>query len=289
MPSTPDLAASHLVSTEWLAAHLDDPNVRVVDCRHYFDGRVGREEYEKGHLPGAVHLDWSNQLADKADPIAFKVAKAPRVKQVMEAAGIGDDTIIVGYDDEGGHFVSRLWLVLAVHGHGEQVRLLDGGLTRWEMEGRPLTTAAPAARVTTFTPRGTNAGLLATADDVLAATKDPSVVIVDVRRRTEYNGEELRAARGGRIPNVRWLFWQDLLNWSGDRSHRSADEILARAREVGLNKDQPIITYCQGGVRAAHTALTLMANGFTHVRVYDGSWEEWGNREDLPIEVGEPG
>ena len=251
-----------LVSTEWLAAHLDDPNVRIVDCRYYFDGRVGRDEYDKGHLPGAVYLDWSNELSTQDDPIAFKVARGPQVQAVMERLGIGDDTLIVGYDDEGGHFVSRLWLVLARHGRDENLRILEGGITKWVQEGRPLTSDPPAELgAATFTPRDGPEEILATADEVLAARDDPNTVVVDVRRETEYTGEELRAARGGRVPGATRVFWQDNLRWDDDRAFRPPDEIRARYLDAGVTPDRQVITYCQGAVRAAHTALTLKMLG----------------------------
>ncbi|MDP8922909.1 MAG: sulfurtransferase [Chloroflexota bacterium] len=275
-----------LVSTEWLAEHLNDPNIRIVDCRYYFDGRVGRDEYDKGHIPGAVYLDWSTELATKQDPIAFRVARGEQVKAAMERLGIGDDTTIVGYDDEGGHFVSRLWLVLARHGHGDRVKILEGGLTKWLQEGRPLTTEPPRPRRATFTPRDANEDMLVTAEQVLALKDDPNTVVVDVRRLTEYTGEEARAKHGGRIPGSTWIFWQDNLDWGGDRSFRSEDEIRARYEAAGVTPDKQVVTYCQGAVRAAHTALTLQMLGYGNVRVYDGSWEEWGNRDDLPIDRG---
>src|SRR5919199_3560060 len=158
--------ADILVSTDWLAQHLDDLNVRIVDCRYYFDGRVGREEYERGHLPGAVYLDWSNELSEKERPLAFKVASAERLKRVMESIGVGDDTLLVGYDDEGGHFVSRVWLVLAAHGHGRQVRILEGGIVKWQAEGRPLSTQPARLQTVTFTPRPPDTSFLVTADEV---------------------------------------------------------------------------------------------------------------------------
>ena len=278
--------SAFLVSTDWLAERLDDPTVRIVDCRFYFDGRVGRDEYDKGHLPGAVYLDWSTELATKQDPIAFKVARGEQVKTAMERLGIGDDTTIVGYDDEGGHFVSRVWLVLARHGHGDRVKILEGGLTKWQREGRPLTTEPPTPRQATFTPRDANEYLLVTAEQVLQLRDDPNTVLVDVRRLTEYTGEEARAKRGGRIPGSTWVLWQDNLDWGGDRSFKSGDEIRARYESAGVTPDKQVVAYCQGAVRAAHTAITLKMLGYNNVRVYDGSWEEWGNRDDLPLDKG---
>jgi thiosulfate/3-mercaptopyruvate sulfurtransferase len=277
-----------LVSTAWLAANLENPKVRVVDCRYYFDGRVGKDEYDRGHLPGAVHLDWSTELSEQANPLVFKVASAGKVKQVMESIGVGDDTILVGYDDEGGHFVSRVWLVLNVYGRGSQVRILEGGIVKWLAEGRPLSTEPAVPRDVTFAPGRPDTSFLVTAEQVLEASSEPNTRIVDVRRWTEYTGEEVRARRGGRIPGANWVFWQGNLDWDGDRAFVPTEQIRERYRQAGISPDQRIITYCQGAVRAAHSALSLMMAGYPNVQVYDGSWEEWGEREDLPIEAGEP-
>jgi thiosulfate/3-mercaptopyruvate sulfurtransferase len=276
-----------LVSTEWLAQHLDDPKVRLVDCRYYFDGRNGREEYLKGHLPGAVHLDWSKELINKERPLAFKVPPPEQVKQAMESIGVGDDTLLVGYDDEGGHYVSRVWLTLNAYGRGHQVRILEGGIVKWQAEGRPLTTEPPAPRSATFTPGEPNADFLVTAEEVDRARTQPNTKVVDVRRPTEFTGDEVRARRGGRIPGARHVFWQGNLNWDGTREFVPTEQIRARYEAAGIVPEQRVITYCQSAVRAAHSALALSLAGYPNVQIYDGSWEEWGDRDDLPIATGE--
>lgn len=275
----------YLVSTEWLAEHLDDPKIRIVDCRYYFDGRVGHEEYAKGHIPGAVHLYYS-ELNTKENPIAFKMGNAEHVKRALEAHGIGDDTLVIAYDDEGGHAASRLWLTMLVHGHEDDIRILEGGLTKWLQEGRPLSTEPATTPAVTFTPRAGSPEILVTAERVLEATSDPIATVLDVRRRTEFTGEEARAARGGRVPGAAHMLWQDVLNWNGDRTFKSPDEVRAMLSEAGVTPDKRTITYCQGAVRAAHTALVLRMLGYDNVEVYDGSWEDWGNRQDLPLEQG---
>jgi thiosulfate/3-mercaptopyruvate sulfurtransferase len=276
--------ADVLVGTDWLAAHQEDPGLRIADCRFSFDHDAS-VDYGQGHIPGAVHVKLQEDLASPNGPIHFALPDPDRFAASMSRLGIDDDTLVVAYDDEGGHFASRLWFCLTFYGH-TSFRLLDGGLTKWRAEGRPLSTAVPRPRPTVFTARVAEPELRSTAEDVLAAIDQPGTAILDVRREGEFRGTEVRAARGGHVPSAVHALWQENVLWDGDRTFKDAETTAARYRALGLTPETHVITYCQGGVRAAHSALSLKLAGFENVSIYDGSWDDWGNRLDLPIERG---
>jgi thiosulfate/3-mercaptopyruvate sulfurtransferase len=272
------------MSTEQVAARLRDPKVRVVDCRFAF-GAEARSEYLKAHLPGAVHLDWSRDLAAPPPPSGhpmYMLQEPAAFAATMARSGIGDDTFVIGYDAEGGHHAARLWLALRRYGH-DAMAVMEGGIQKWLREGRPVEAGEVRVEPATFTPRP-RAGVVATREEVQVAAHTGHPWLLDVRRDGEYTGEELRAKHGGHIPGAVNVLWKEALR--EDWMLKDADELEQMYIDAGFGPETATITYCQAGVRAAFTHLVLTALGHDDVRTYDGSWEEWGNRDDVPIVVG---
>ena len=272
------------ISTAEVAKRLRDPKVRIVDCRFTFEDDA-KKDYLAGHLPGAVHCDWSRDLS--APPPAsghpkYMLLGPKEFAPVMARLGIGDETFVIGYDAEGGHHAARLWLGLRRYGH-DAMAVMEGGIQKWVAEGRatePGEVTPPRAR---FTPRSRE-GVLASKDEVLGAVRKGDPWLLDVRRDSEFTGEEKRAARGGHIPGAVNILWKDALK--DDWTLRDADDLEEMYANAGFGPETSAVTYCQAGVRAAFTHLVLTALGHEDVRTYDGSWEEWGNDPSLPIIVG---
>ncbi len=260
-----------LVETEWAAAHAGDANVRIVDMR--------RSGYDAGHLPQAVYLapeairDANSAPTFLPSPAAFKA--------MMEKLGISDSTRVIVYD-ESGIYAPRLWWILNYFGH-PNVALVNGGWRKWTSEQRPAPTAVPViAGAAQFTPRP-QPKWLATASDVVAAINKPAVKIVDARTDREIGGApQANIKRGGFVPSSIPVYYEELLDPTR-RTFKSADEIKQIYESRGILPSHEVIVYCLVGMRASVDLFALHLIGYDNLRNYYGAWEEWGNRDDLPL------
>ncbi|HSL00696.1 MAG TPA: sulfurtransferase [Rubrobacteraceae bacterium] len=284
-----------LVTTDWLAEHLGDPNVRVVDVRGYVKKRdVGegrqeaeylgaREEYDGAHVPGAVYVDWTRDIVDPDDPVPAQLAPPERFAARMSSLGIGDETHVVVYDHAGGQFATRLWWALTYYSH-DLVSVLDGGWKKWTAEGRPTTAEAPEPGVASFTSRPRE-GWRTDAEGLLAAS-GRGAFLLDARDEGQYTGAVARGeGRAGRVPGARHLHADSLFD-PETGTFLPDKELARRLREAGVPQDrgEPVVAYCNGGVAATVPLFALHRLGYTNLANYDGSWNEWGLREDLPAE-----
>jgi thiosulfate/3-mercaptopyruvate sulfurtransferase len=238
------------------------------------------EAFAAGHIAGAVHVDlWGVSLID-TDPAPLK-AFMWMIEHVLVLRGVDRDTPVVVYDEQSGVRAARAFWFLEYFGH-PRVQVLDGGFNAWVREGLPVTrdAEAPAASTWSSTPE---ASRIASWRDVKDRLNSRDAVIVDTRTDEEYYGTLVRAKRGGAIPGAVHVEWTRNLTPQGD--FKPASELRAMYEGAGVTPDKEVVTYCQGGYRAAHGYLTLRLLGYPRVRNYTGSWKEWGDREDLPIEV----
>ena len=273
-----------LISSGELAARLRDENLLVCDCRFVGDAETSRAHYLSGHIPGAIHVYWLDDLSAFDTTVTTFLPDAHEAAERLGRLGITHDRVVVAYSDAGNLYASRLWHVLAHYGH-EQVALLDGGIEKWQAEGRPVERGPVSPTPARFAPRASDSMLRIGAAEIHARLDDPRLRLVDVRAEAEFSGEQRRAARGGHIPGAVLWPWDENLQHDGTLT--DAAQIAARAQSAGLEPEQELVTYCQGGVRAAHAALALRIAGYPRVRIYDGSWAEWGNDPALPVESGE--
>ncbi len=239
------------------------------------------EDFAAGHLPGAVHLDlWGVSLID-TDPAPLK-AFMWMIDHLFNLRGVTAATPVVVYDEQSGIRAARGFWFLEYFGH-PRVQLLDGGFAAWKAAGLPVTreAAAPPKSTWTGTPQPDT---IATWRDVHARLGNPGVVLLDTRTDGEYDGTTVRARRGGRIPGAVHVEWTR--NLGPDGAFKPAGELRAMYEQAGVTPEKEVITYCQGGYRAAHGYLALRLLGYPRVRNYTGSWKEWGDREELPVESG---
>jgi thiosulfate/3-mercaptopyruvate sulfurtransferase len=240
-------------------------------------------EFAHGQIPGAVHLDlWGVSLIDTSE--APLRAFMWMIGHQFSLRGVAAERPVVAYDTDSGLRAARAFWFLEYLGH-PKVRVLDGGFRAWQRAGLPISTDPVAPAASTW--HGTaQADRLATWQDVRSRLGQAGTAIVDTRSEEEYRGRLVRARRGGAIPGAVHLEWTE--NLTADGCYKSAADLRAMYAAVGVTADREVVTYCQGGYRAAHTYLALRLAGFPRVRNYTGSWKEWGDREDLPIECTDP-
>ncbi len=271
-----------LVDTAWVADHLNDPKVRIVEC----DEDILL--YDQGHIPGAVKIDWVGELND---PIIRDYLDRERFEKLMISKGISNDTTVVFYGDKHNWWATYALWVFKLFGHPD-ARIMNGGRAKWIAEGRPLTREVPSYPPGEYhAPERNDAAIRAFRDQVLAHIRQPGTALVDVRSPQEYTGERLHmpeypqegALRGGHIPTAVNIPWASAVR--EDSTFKSADELRELYASKGITPDKDIIAYCRIGERSSHTwfVLTYLL-GYPKVRNYDGSWTEWGNAVGLPIE-----
>jgi thiosulfate/3-mercaptopyruvate sulfurtransferase len=302
---------SPLVSTEFLSQHLHDKDMRIIDVRwrsRYENGRGvsfdDHEGYLAGHIPGAVFAGMQGDLSDPSHPIPDMLVPADAFAAAMERLGIGNDTLVVAYDNMGFPLGSaRLWWALSYYGH-DRIHVLDGGLRQWQLERRPLSTEVPDVRPAKFVP-APRAYWVASKQDVVAAIGQTDTVIIDCLTPELYGGKgdrHLWGQRSGHIPgavNVPYFANVDprlasitaaerdqLLASGRPFTFSSATELGALYAGAGVTPDKKVITYCGRGYAGACGLLALKLLGHADARLYDGSWAEWSADPDLPAELG---
>jgi thiosulfate/3-mercaptopyruvate sulfurtransferase len=264
-----------VLSCSDLEALLGDPSLVIVDlCKP--------EVYAQTHIPGAVHLDYS-QIIRIDKPIGGLLPTEDVLGRVLGGIGVSPDSTVVAYDDEGGGRAARLLWTLQTAGH-DRMALLDGGLHAWVGEQRPLTDAVPGITPCDYVVRYGD-DVIADCDYIRAHLDDADTALVDARTPEEYHGTKKLAQRAGHIPGAVNFNWTDAMDPDRQLRLRDADTLRARFAEMGVTPDKQAIVYCQTHHRSAHTFILLQWLGFTRVRGYPGSWSDWGNREDTPVEV----
>jgi thiosulfate/3-mercaptopyruvate sulfurtransferase len=270
-----------LVTTEWLAGRLGDAGVVVAEVDE------SPELYDDGHIPGAVEIHWQDDLQD---PLERDLIDKQSFERLMSSRGVSDDTTVVLYGDKNNWFAAFAYWYLKIYGHAD-VRILDGGRQKWIDEGRDLTTDVPSPTAGTYTAQDRDESIRTYRDEVLSGLGRGGIALVDVRSPQEFSGELLAspgyeqegASRGGHIPGAASVPWATAVR--DDGTFKSPEDLRELYGDKGVTADQEVRAYCRIGERSAHTWFVLRELlGYERVKNYDGSWTEWGNLVDVPIE-----
>ena len=263
-----------LVSAEWLNNNLE--SVKIIDVRK-------SEDYDAGHIPGAVRLTPNEVFQwETEDGVKGMLPSSDHIAEALSSVGIGENDTVIFYDGNSNLWASRGLWALEVYGH-EDSRLLDGSWTYWSENGYPISTDSPSISKTNYKFSATpNSDLIADWEEILETVDDPSKIVCDTRSPDEYAGKDVRADRGGHIPGAENVNWVNAVDESGQ--FLDADKLSSIYESKGIKTEKAVYTLCQTAVRATHTWFVLQELlGYDNVKVYDGSWIEWGNSE-LPIE-----
>jgi thiosulfate/3-mercaptopyruvate sulfurtransferase len=271
-----------LVTTDWVAQHLSDPKVKLVEVD------VDTKSYDEGHVPNAIAWAWNTQLSDT---VRRDILSKDQFEELMSSSGISPDTTVVIYGDNNNWFSAWALWQMKIYGHAD-VRLMNGGRKKWLAEGRELSTEVPKPARTQYKAAAPDLSLRSFLQDVQAAFAARKAALVDVRSPAEFTGEILAppglpetCQRGGHIPGARSIPWGKAVNEDG--TFKSYDELQALYGGEGVDGSKPVIAYCRIGERSSHTWFVLKyLLGFDRVTNYDGSWTEWGNLVGAPIEKG---
>lgn len=269
-----------LVSTQWVEEHRGDANVRLVEVD------VDTSAYDSGHIEGAIGWDWTTQLNDQ---VRRDILNRQQMESLLGQSGITPETTIVLYGDNSNWFAAYAYWQLKIFGH-QDVRLMNGGRKKWELEGRKFVLEVPVPEPVVYEAPEANTAIRAHQIDVLQSLQTNADVLVDVRSPQEFSGEVIAppgmtetAQRGGHIPGAANIPWVQAVNEDG--TFKSEDELRQLYGGHGVTPDKDVITYCRIGERSAHTWFVLRELlGFEQVRNYDGSWTEWGSMVGVPIE-----
>lgn len=286
-----------LVDPEWLAAHLDDPDLRVLDCTVHLDfdeetgertSESGYDDWRESHIPGSAYAPMLTDLSAADPAFPYELPSADRFAAAMEGLGVGDDSRVVVYDDSGTNWATRLWWMLRVHGF-DAVGVLDGGWSRWVDEGYPVSTDEPKPKEATFTP-AFRPELVADKSEVLERVGDGDACIVNALRPEDHAGDGVnKYGRLGRIPesvNVPAVGDDAIFDVETGR-FQSLETLRERFEAAGATDDGKVLSYCGGGIAATGVAFALYRLGVEDVAVYDGSLSEWAADPEMPMTTGE--